>query len=109
MGIIGDVQGKTAVIVDDFTISGGTLVEAAKQLVQHGASQVYAAVTHGAFSAGSMERIMDSPIQQLLITDSIETQTVPFCEKIEVISVARLLAEAIRRIHYHESISVLFE
>jgi ribose-phosphate pyrophosphokinase len=109
MGIIGDVQGKTAVIVDDFTISGGTLVEAAKQLMQHGARQVYAAVTHGAFSAGSMERIMDSPIQQLLITDSIETQTVPFCEKIEVISVARLLAEAIRRIHYHESISVLFE
>lgn len=109
MNIIGDVQGKTAIIVDDFTISGGTLVEAAKQLVEQGAQRVYAAVTHGAFSAGSMERIMDSPIERLLITDSIETHTTAFCEKIEVISVAALFAEAIRRIHYRASISVLFE
>ncbi|MBX3011584.1 MAG: ribose-phosphate diphosphokinase [Caldilineaceae bacterium] len=109
MGIIGDVQDKTAIIVDDFTISGGTLVEAAKQLMAQGAKQVFAAVTHGAFSHGSMERLMASPIERLLITDSIETQTVPFCEKIEVISVAPLFADAIRRIHYHESISVLFQ
>ncbi len=109
MNIIGDVEGKTAIIVDDFTISGGTLVEAAKQLVNQGARHVYAAVTHGAFSDGSMERIMASPIERLLITDSIETQTTTFCEKIEVISVAPLFAEAIRRIHYHASISVLFE
>ena len=108
MGIIGDVQDKTALIVDDFTISGGTLVEAAKQLMEQGAKRVFAAVTHGAFSAGSMERLMNSPIEQLLITDSIETQTVPFCQKIEVISVAPLFAEAIRRIHSRESLSVLF-
>lgn len=108
MGIIGDVQDKTAIIVDDFTISGGTLVEAAKQLMKQGAKRVFAAVTHGAFSAGSMERLMNSPIEQLLITDSIETQTVPFCPKIEVISVAPLFAEAIRRIHSRESLSVLF-
>lgn len=109
LNIIGDVEGKTAFIVDDFTISGGTLVEAAKQLVKQGATRVFAAVTHGAFSDGSMVRLMDSPIERLLITDSIETQTVAFCEKIEVISVAPLFADAIRRIHYHESISVLFE
>lgn len=109
LAIIGDVQGKTAIIVDDFTISGSTLVEAAKQLVQQGAKRVYAAVTHGAFSEGSMTRIMESPIERLLITDSIETQTVAFCEKIEVISVAGLFADAIRRIHHRESISVLFE
>lgn len=108
MGIIGDVQDKTAIVVDDFTISGGTLVEAAKQLMEQGAKRVFAAVTHGAFSAGSMERLMNSPIEQLLITDSIETQTVPFCPKIEVISVAPLFAEAIRRIHSRESLSVLF-
>lgn len=108
MGIIGDVQDKTAIIVDDFTISGGTLVEAARQLMAQGARRVFAAVTHGAFSAGSMERLMNSPIEQLFITDSIETQTVPFCEKIEVISVAPLFAEAIRRIHRRESLSVLF-
>lgn len=108
MGIIGDVQDKTAIIVDDFTISGGTLVEAAKQLMMQGAKRVFAAVTHGAFSAGAMERLMNSPIEQLLITDSIETQTVPFCQKIEIISVAPLFAEAIRRIHARESLSVLF-
>jgi ribose-phosphate pyrophosphokinase len=106
--VIGDVQGKTALIVDDFTISGGTLIEAADRLMEQGAREVYAAITHGAFTPGSMERITASPIQQLLVTDSIETQPVEFCEKIEVISVAPLLAEAIRRIHNRESISVLF-
>lgn len=106
--IIGDVQGKTALIVDDFTISGGTLVEASKRLLQQGATKVYAAVTHAAFTPGSMERISASPIQQLLVTDSIETQPVQFCDKIEVVSVAPLFGEAIRRIHGRESISVLF-
>lgn len=109
MEVIGDVEGKTAVIVDDFTISGGTLVDAARQLLEQGAASAYAAVTHGAFSAGSMERIMASPIQKIFVTDTIETQPVTFCEKIEVVSVAPLFAEAIRRIHSRESISVLFE
>lgn len=108
LDIIGDVQNKTAVIVDDFTVSGGTLVETAEKLIERGANAVYAMVTHGAFGAGSMQRIMASPLQQLLITDSIETQPIPFCAKIEVISVAPLFAEAIQRIHKRESISVLF-
>ncbi|GIV77301.1 ribose-phosphate pyrophosphokinase [Litorilinea aerophila] len=106
--IIGDVEGKTALIVDDVVISGGTLVEAARQLVAAGATAVYAAVTHGVFSKDAMQQIMASPIQRLFVTDSIETQPVAFCDKIEVVSVAPLLAEAIRRIHYRESISVLF-
>lgn len=106
--IIGDVQGRTALIVDDFTVSGGTLVEAAERLIEQGAREVYAAVTHGVFTPGSMERITASPIRQLLVTDSIETQPVKFCPKIEVVSVAPLFAEAIRRIHNRESISVLF-
>jgi ribose-phosphate pyrophosphokinase len=108
MEIIGEVAGKTAIIVDDFTISGGTLVEAAKRLVEQGAERVFAMVTHGAFTPGSMERIMASPIERLIVTDSIETQPVDFCERIEVVSVAPLFAEAIRRIHNRESISVLF-
>ncbi|MFN8494912.1 MAG: ribose-phosphate diphosphokinase [Caldilineaceae bacterium] len=106
--IIGDVKGKTAFIVDDFTISGGTLVEASKRLLAQGAAAVYAAVTHAAFTPGSMEKISASPIQQVLVTDSIETQPVEFCEKIEVVSVAPLFGEAIRRIHNKESVSVLF-
>lgn len=106
--VIGDVEGKTALIVDDFTISGGTLTEAAKTLVEHGARAVYAAISHGVFAEGSMERIDASPIEKLLVTDSIETQPVTLSPKIEVVSVAPLFGEAIRRIHNRESISGLF-
>jgi ribose-phosphate pyrophosphokinase len=106
--IIGDVKGKTALIVDDFTISAGTLADASEKLVERGATAVYAAVTHGVFAAGSMERIDSSPIQRVLVTDSIETQPVKFSDKIEIVSVAPLFGEAIRRIHNRESISSLF-
>jgi ribose-phosphate pyrophosphokinase len=106
--IIGEVAGRTALVVDDFTISGGTLVSVAEKLIERGAAAVYAAITHGVFSVGSMERIMASPLQRLLVTDTVETQPTPPCAKIEVVSVAPLFGEAIRRIHDHESISVLF-
>jgi ribose-phosphate pyrophosphokinase len=106
--IIGDVQGKTALIVDDFTISATTLTEAAAQLIKHGAKAVYAAVTHGVFSPGSMERLDASPISELYVTDTIETQPVTFSPKVHTVSVAPLFGEAIRRIHDRESISVLF-
>lgn len=110
LDIIGDVCDKTAVIVDDFTVSGSTLVETAEKLVEQGATAIYAAVTHGAFSKKeTMERLMASPIKQLLMTDSIETQPVDFCEKIEICSVASLFANAIHCIHYRESISSLFQ
>jgi ribose-phosphate pyrophosphokinase len=69
---------------------------------------VYAAVSHGVFSEGSMQRLDESPIQRLLVTDSIETQPVTFSPKVEVVSVAPLFGEAIRRIHSRESISILF-
>jgi ribose-phosphate pyrophosphokinase len=106
--IIGSVEGKTALIVDDFTISAGTLVAAAEKLRERGARAVYAAVTHGVFSEGSMERIDASAIERLLVTDSIETQPVTASSRVEVVSVAPLLAEAVRRIHDRESISGLF-
>jgi ribose-phosphate pyrophosphokinase len=106
--IIGEVQGKTALIVDDFTISAGTLADAGEKLIERGAKAVYAAVSHGVFSEGSMERLDRSPIQRLVVTDSIETQPVVLSQKVEVVSVAPLFGEAIRRIHNRESISVLF-
>lgn len=106
--IIGDVQGKTALVVDDFTISAGTLCEIADKLIELGAKEVYAAVTHGVLSANAKESIDASPIKTLLITDSIETQPGPMSDKVEVVSVAPLLGEAIRRIHNRESVSVLF-
>jgi ribose-phosphate pyrophosphokinase len=106
--IIGDVSGRSAILVDDFTISLGTLVEAAEELVARGASSVTAAVTHGVFAEGTMERLDASPISRLVVTDSIETQPVVLSPKVEVVSVAPLFAEAISRIHRRESISVLF-
>jgi ribose-phosphate pyrophosphokinase len=107
--IMGDVAGRDAVVVDDFTISAGTLVEAAEQLVARGARSVTAVVTHGVFAPPSMERLDASPIQRLIVTDSIETQPVELSPKVSVVSVAPLFAEAIRRIHWRESISVLFK
>ncbi|MCC6152383.1 MAG: ribose-phosphate pyrophosphokinase [Candidatus Hydrogenedentes bacterium] len=106
--IIGDVKGKNALIVDDFAISAGTLVEIANTLMERGAKSVYAAITHGVFAPGTKERIDDSPITKLLVTDSIETQPTPMSDKVEIVSVASYLGEAIRRIHNRESISVLF-
>jgi ribose-phosphate pyrophosphokinase len=106
--VIGEVAGHDAVLVDDFTISAGTLAETAEQLVARGASSVTAVVTHGVFAQGSMERLDASPISQLIVTDSIETQPVALSPKVDVVSIAPLFAEAIRRIHRRESISVLF-
>lgn len=106
--IIGDVVGKHALIVDDFTISGGTLAEVARRLVERGALEVYAMVSHGVLTPGSTERIEASPLRRLFITDSIETQPVQLPPKIETVSVAPLFAEAIRRIHTRESVSGMF-
>ena len=80
----------------------------AEKLVEVGAKEVYVAVTHGVFAPGSMERIDASPIRRILTTDTVETQPVTLSPKIEVVSVAPLFGEAIRRIHNRESISVLF-
>ena len=83
-------------------------IEAANELVARGATAVHALVSHGVFSEGSMERIDRSPIVSILMTDSVETQPVKLSDKIEVVSVAPLFGEAVRRIHDRESISDLF-
>jgi len=106
--IIGEVTGLDAILVDDFTVSGGTLVEAAHQLVARGARSVSAAVTHGVFAAGAMAAFDASPITRVYCTDTVETQPEPFSERVRVVPVASLFAEAIRRIHNRESISSLF-
>lgn len=108
LDIIGDVAGKTAIVVDDFTISAGTLASVATQLIERGAREVYAAVTHGVLAGGSIERIDNSPIKKLFITDTVENQPVQFSPKIEVVSVASIFGEAIKRIHNRESISEMF-
>jgi ribose-phosphate pyrophosphokinase len=107
--LIGSVDGMTALIVDDFTISAGTLTDAARVLMERGAKSVYAAVTHGLLTEAAHESLATSPIERLFITDSVETQPVELPSKVEVVSVAGLFGEAIRRIASRESISVLFE
>jgi ribose-phosphate pyrophosphokinase len=107
--LIGSVEGRTALIVDDFTISAGTLVDAARVLAERGATSIYAAVTHGLLAGQANQRLDDSPIERLFMTDSVETQPHPLSDKVEVVSVAGLFGEAIRRIARRESISVLFE
>jgi ribose-phosphate pyrophosphokinase len=107
-GLLGDVSGRDAVLVDDFVASGGTLVEAAEKLVERGARSVVAAASHGVFSGGAAAILGDSPIARVIVTDSIENHPEAPGDRVEVVSVAPLFAEAIRRIHGRESISVLF-
>jgi ribose-phosphate pyrophosphokinase len=109
LDLIGDVAGKTALIVDDFTISAGSLADAARITADRGATQIYAMVTHGLVTDTAVERLAACPIERLFITDTVETQPVELPANVEVVSVAALFGEAIRRIHRKQSISVLFE
>jgi len=106
--LIGSVAGKTALIVDDFTISAGTLTAAAEVLVDRGAEAVYAAVSHCLLTPSGVDRLINGPIEQLLVTDSAESHLADLPPNVEVVSVAGLFGEAIRRIAQRESISVLF-
>jgi ribose-phosphate pyrophosphokinase len=107
--IIGNVEKKTAVVVDDFTTSGGTLASVAFTLMENGAREVYAAVTHGVLTEKALARINQSPLKRLIITDTVEHQPIALEGKITVVSVAPIFGEAIRRIHNRESISEMFQ
>jgi ribose-phosphate pyrophosphokinase len=108
LDLIGDVEGRDAVIVDDIVLGGSTMVEAAEQLVARGARSVRAAATHAVLSGDAGARIEASPIELLIATDTVENHPEPLGAKVEIVSVAPLFAEAIRRIDRRESISVLF-
>ena len=109
MNIIGDVRDKRCIIVDDIIDSGGTVCNAAKSLLQKGAQEVVTYSTHGVLSGDAIKLVEKSPMQKLCITDSIFTQEATRnCSKVEIISVAPLIGEAIRRIVESRSISNLF-
>jgi ribose-phosphate pyrophosphokinase len=109
MNIIGDVEGKTAIILDDMIDTAGTLTEAVGAVLDHGAKKVYAAATHGVLSGPAIDRIAASRLEQVIVTDTIPlSEEARNCKKIVQLSVADLLAEAIYRIHNYDSVSSLF-
>ncbi|HWL03420.1 MAG TPA: ribose-phosphate pyrophosphokinase [Xanthobacteraceae bacterium] len=110
MNVIGDVSGHTCILIDDIVDSGGTLVNAADALLEHGATDVYAYITHGVLSGGAVARITASRLKELVITDSIQpTQAVRVARNIHVLSIASLIGEAIGRTAAEESVSSLFD
>ena len=109
MHIIGDVDGKTCIIVDDMIDTAGTLCQAATALKAHGAGDVHATATHAVLSGPALERINASSLKEVLISNTIPAEAkVIECPRLRIISVAKLLAEAIHRIHGDESVSSLF-
>jgi ribose-phosphate pyrophosphokinase len=109
MNVIGDVSGRTCILIDDIVDSGGTLINAAEALLDHGALPVTAYITHGVLTGGAVARVMASRLKELVITDSIlPTQPVKNARNIRVLSIAPLLGEAIARTSEEQSVSSLF-
>jgi ribose-phosphate pyrophosphokinase len=109
MHIVGEVEGKSAIILDDMVDTGGTLTEAAKALAENGALSINACCTHAVLSGNAIARIEESAIENLIVTDSIPLQPeTKGCKKIKVLTVANLLGEAIKRTHLNDSVSSLF-
>mgnify|MGYP000951236730 FL=1 len=109
MNLIGEVEGKTAVLVDDMIDTGGTIVNAANALLDKGAKAVYACCTHAIFSEPAVDIMQDSPLKEVIVTDSIHLPEEKQISKLTVLSVAPLLAEAIRRIFEEIPVSMLFD
>lgn len=109
MNLIGDVKGKQCIIVDDMVDTAGTLTGAAKALMDFGATRVVACATHGVLSGPAIQRIIESPLDEVIVSDTIPlSPAARTCSKIKQVSMARLLGEAIKRIHSSDSVSSLF-
>ncbi|PGH34715.1 ribose-phosphate pyrophosphokinase [[Emmonsia] crescens] len=110
MMLVGDVKGRTAILIDDLADTSNTITRAAKLLKKEGASRVYALVTHGILSGDAIERINASALDKVVVTNTVaQDEHKARCPKLEVLEVGHVFAEAIRRVHHGESISVLFQ
>lgn len=107
--VIGNVSGKDALIVDDFTVTCGSLIDVAHALIARGARSVRGCVSHCLLDERGIKALEESPLEELIITDSVENRVAAACKKVRTASIVGLLAEAIRRIHVGNSISTLFE
>ena len=109
MNVIGNVKGKTCIIVDDIIDSGGTIVNAASALIERGAKEVHVYVTHGVLSGKAVQKIKNSNIKRLIITDTIDnSERVKGAKNIEILTISQLVGEAIKRISNSTSVSDLF-
>ncbi|HKY05879.1 MAG TPA: ribose-phosphate pyrophosphokinase [Blastocatellia bacterium] len=106
--VVGEVKGRTALIIDDMIDTAGTLVKAGEALIKNGAGVVYASATHAVFSGPAVERIEASPIKEVVVTNTIPTENACRSKKVRCLSVAKILAEAILSIHDETSVSKLF-
>lgn len=110
MHVIGEVEGRDCIVVDDIVDSGGTLVNAARALIENGAKSASVYVTHGVLSGGAVARIASSPVEMMMLTDSIlATEAVRLAGNIRQLSIAPLIADAMARIHEERSVSSLFD
>jgi ribose-phosphate pyrophosphokinase len=109
LNLIGDVQGKTAILVDDEIDTGGSITQAANTVMERGAKEIYACCVHPVLSGAAIERLTESPIKELVTTDTIPIPAHKWIDKFTVLSVAPLLAETIWRIHTGASVGALFE
>jgi ribose-phosphate pyrophosphokinase len=110
MNIIGDVEGKCCILLDDIVDSGGTLCNAADALLEQGAESVLAYITHGVLSGGAVARISSSRLKELVITDTIQaTEAIRVSRNVRVLTISALIGEAIRRTAKEESVSSLFD
>ena len=110
MMLVGDVANRTAILIDDLADTSNTITRAAKLLKKEGAAKVYAVVTHGVLSGDAIDRINASALDKVVVTNSVDQrENSKRCPKLEVLEVGHIFAEAIRRVHYGESISVLFQ
>ena len=107
--VIGKIKGKTAVIFDDEVSTGGTLVEAAQIVMEHGAKEVYAGATHAVLVGPAIERIKNSPLKELVVTNTVPIEPEKILDKIKVVSIAPLFAEAIKRLNESKPLGDLFE
>ena len=108
MEIIGNIEGKTCVLVDDIIDTAGTIVKAAEALKERGAKEVYACATHGVLSGPAIDRLKNSVIKEVVLTDTIPLKEHKRIDKIRQLPIAPLFAEALRRIHSEHSVSILF-
>lgn len=109
MNIIGDVEGREAIMIDDLIDTGGTITQGAEELIKRGAISVYACCTHPVLSGPAKTRIQNSEIRELVVTDTIPLRNSLKMEKVTVLSVAALIGDAIKRVHGEMSVSELFE